>query len=76
MFQAARLTVNAFKNEAKQFVKKDVKSVDAAIKGTQDILAERYAEQSREREAIRNVMQRFGTLDTKKTKYFNEKWCV
>jgi len=38
----------------------------------QDILAERYAEQPREREAIRNSMQRYGNIETKKTKTFNE----
>lgn len=70
--QSARLTLAEFKNEAKKFVKRDVKSVDEAIKGSQDILAERYAEQPREREAIRNSMLRYGTLETKKTKTFNE----
>jgi len=70
--QLARLTSAEFKTQAKQFVKKDVKSVDEAIKGAQDILAERYAENPREREAIRNSMSRFGMIETKKTKTFNE----
>ena len=70
--QSARLSLAEFKNEAKKFVKKDVKSLDEAIKGAQDILAERYAEQPREREAIRNSMLRYGTLETKKTKTFSE----
>ena len=70
--QSARLTSAEFKTQAKQFVKKDVKSVDEAIKGAQDILAERYAENPREREAIRNSMSRFGMIETKKTKTFNE----
>ena len=70
--QTARLTTAEFKTQAKQFVKKDVSSVDEAIKGAQDILAERYAEQPREREAIRNSMLRFGLIETKKTKTFDE----
>lgn len=69
---SARLTINEFKSEAKKFVKGDVASVEEAIKGAQDILAERYAEQPREREAIRNSMLRFGSIETKKTKTFNE----
>jgi len=68
----ARVTIAEFKSEAKKFVKGDLGSVEEAIKGAQDILAERYAEQPREREAIRNSMQRYGNIETKKTKTFNE----
>jgi len=70
--QSARLTTHEFESEAKKYLKKDVTSVDEAIKGAQDILAERYAELPREREAIRNSMLRFGVLETKKTKTFDE----
>ncbi|MEA1983983.1 MAG: Tex-like N-terminal domain-containing protein, partial [Campylobacterota bacterium] len=70
--QSAKLTLGEFKSEVKRYVKKDVTNVNEAIKGAQDILAERYAELPREREAIRNSMMRFGTLETKKTKTFNE----
>ncbi|MEA1954730.1 MAG: Tex family protein [Campylobacterota bacterium] len=71
--QSAKLTLDAFRKEAKSFVKGEVTSVEDAIKGAQDILAERYADQPREREAIRNAMLRFGIIETKKTKGFNEK---
>ena len=70
--QTARLTTAEFREEAKKFVRGEVESVDEAIKGAQDILAERYAEQPREREAIRNQMLRFGNLESKKTKHFDE----
>ncbi len=70
--QSARLTINEFKSQAKGFVKGDVKSVDDAIKGAQDILAERYSDLAKERDAIRNSMQRYGLIETKKTKTFNE----
>jgi len=72
ILQSARLSKNDFMNEAKRFVKKNVTSVDEAIKGAQDILAERYAEQVREREAIRNSMLQYGLIETKKTKTFND----
>ncbi len=68
--QHANLSIQAFKAEAKKYVKKDVTSVEGAIKGAQDILAERYAENAREREAIRNNMLNHGRLETKKTKTF------
>ncbi len=71
--QSAKLSLADFKVQAKTFVKGKVTSVDDAIKGAQDILAERYADQPREREAIRNSMLRFGSIETKKAKGFNEK---
>jgi len=70
--QSARLSKNEFRDEAKKFVKSDVTSVDDAIKGAQDILAERYADLPREREAIRNSMLRFALIETKKTKNFKD----
>ena len=70
--QSARLSASEFRQEAKRFVKGNVASAEDAIKGAQDILAERYADLPREREAIRNSMLRFGNLETKKTKNFDE----
>jgi len=70
--QGAKLTINELNAHAKKFIKGEIKSVKDAIKGAQDILAERYADLPREREAIRNSMLRFGLLETKKTKNFNE----
>ena len=69
--QSARLTKTEFEKEAKKFAKNI--SVDDAIKGAMDILAERYADLPRERETIRNTMFRFGELHIKRTKNFDEK---
>jgi len=68
--QRANLTTQAFRIDAKKYIKNDITSIDDAIKGAQDILAERYAENPREREAIRNNMLNHGRLETKKTKTF------
>lgn len=68
--QSAKLTHQEFLTLAKTFLKGDVSCVEDAIKGAQDILAERYAEEPRQRSAIRNSMLRFGLLETKKTKNF------
>lgn len=70
--QSARLNLNAFEEEAKKFITKNITGADDAIKGAQDILAERYADNPREREAIRNQMLRFGNIETKKTKNFKD----
>lgn len=73
ILERARLSQSEFTAKAKGFVKGNVKTVDEALKGAQDILAERYADQPREREAIRNTMLRFGLLEVKKAKGFDEK---
>jgi uncharacterized protein len=70
--QSAGLSINALNEEAKGFVRKEVSCVEEAIKGAQDILAERYADLLKEREYVRNSMLRFGLLETKKTKTFDE----
>lgn len=72
ILESARLSVDEFKAKAKEFVKGEVLSVDDAINGAKDILAERYADMPREREAIRNTMLRSGVLEIKKTKTFDE----
>lgn len=70
--QTARLTLAEFETEAKKYVNKNVSTLEEAIKGAQDILAERYADNPREREVIRNSMLRFSSLETKKGKSFDE----
>ena len=72
ILESARLSVDEFKTKAKEFLKGEVSSVDDAIDGAKDILAERYADMPREREAIRNMMLRQGVLEIKKTKNFDE----
>ncbi len=72
MLEKAVLSVDEFKSKAKEFVKGSVTSVDEAVQGAQDILAERYADMPKEREAIRANMLRHGVLEIKKTKSFDE----
>ncbi len=72
ILERATLSIEEFKSKAKEFVKGNVTSVDEAISGAQDILAERYADLPREREAVRGNMLRHGILEIKKTKNFDE----
>lgn len=71
--QSAKMSKEEFLTFAKSFVKGAVKNLDEAVSGAQDILAERYAEEPRERENLRNTMSRHGNLEIKKGKSFNEK---
>ena len=70
--QSAKLTKEAFMSEAKRFVRGEVKDVAHALKGSQDIVAERYAEQPKEREVLREMVQRHGNIEVKGTKTFEE----
>ena len=72
ILESAKLSADEFKTKAKEFVKGELSSVDDAIDGAKDILAERYADMPREREAIRNMMLRSGVLEIKRTKTFDE----
>jgi len=72
ILEKAALSEAEFKAKAKEFVKGNVTSVNDAVQGAQDILAERYADMPREREAIRGNMLRHGILEIKKTKSFDE----
>ncbi|MFT7861032.1 MAG: Tex family protein [Sulfurimonas sp.] len=68
VLQKAKLSKSEFVQEAKKYLKGKLKTVDEAIQGAQDILAERYAENPKERDYIRNTMLRHGVLEVKKTK--------
>ena len=70
--QSAKLGKEAFIAEAKRFVKGEVKDVAQALKGAQDIIAERYAEQPKERKVLRDMVQRHGLIEVKGTKTFQE----
>lgn len=72
LLQRAQLTKEALRLEAKKYLNTTVQTPQDAIKGAQDILAERYAEQPREREALRNTMLRYGEIECKKAKAFKE----
>jgi uncharacterized protein len=71
--QSARLSETELKQEAKKFVKGDVKTIELAIKGAQDIIAERFSDSAKEREVLRNLTLSHGTLEVKAAKGFNEK---
>ena len=72
LLMGAQLTKEALKSEAKRYVKGEIKSVDEALLGAKDIIAERYAENLKEREILRGVMLRNGTLEVKAAKKFDK----
>jgi len=71
--QSAKESKEVFRTEAKRFVRGAVKSVDDAIKGVQDIIAERFSDRPKERSIVREMTLKYGMLETKATKTFDEK---
>ncbi|MDD5373989.1 MAG: Tex-like N-terminal domain-containing protein, partial [Sulfurimonas sp.] len=71
--QSARVSLEEFKTLARNFVKGEVKSPEEAIKGAQDILAERYSDAPSQRGYLYKNMMRTGLLEVKKGKEFDEK---
>ena len=72
ILQSAKLSQKEFEAKARRFVHGDVKSVDDAIKGAKDILAERFSDNPKERKIVREMTEKHGVLEVKKGKEFDE----
>jgi uncharacterized protein len=70
--QSGRLENAEFKRKAQEFVKNSVKSVDEAIKGSQDILAERYSDDPKERDYWRKQLEGYSSFEIKAAKGLKE----
>jgi len=73
ILQSAKLDQKAFEDKAKSFVKGAVKSVDEAIKGAKDIIAERFSDSPKERNIVRELTLKHGMLEVKAGKSFDER---
>ncbi|MDX9901715.1 MAG: Tex-like N-terminal domain-containing protein [Aliarcobacter sp.] len=72
IIQSMKYSLDEIKQKAKQFLNKEVTSIEDAISGASDIIAQRYADDFRTKEVIRNIVLNYGIIETKKTKTFNE----
>ena len=73
ILQSGKLNKQAFENKAKQFVKIEVKSAGEAIRGAQDIIAERFSDSAKERSIVREMTLKHGTIEVKAGKAFDER---
>jgi len=71
ILQSGKLSKDAFEKKAKSFLKGAVKTTDEAIKGAQDIVAERFADTPKERTLLREMLLKHGMLEVKKAKAFD-----
>jgi uncharacterized protein len=72
ILQSAKLSKKEFEAKAKTFVRGAVKSLDDAIKGAKDIVAERFADAPKERNIVRDMTLKHGMLEVKAGKAFDE----
>lgn len=72
IIQSLKYTNNEIQQKARNFLNKNVLSTDDAIKGAQDIIAQRYADDFKSKEIIRNIITNWGIIDIKKGKQFEE----
>lgn len=72
MLQSGRLEMAEFKRKAQEYVKGSIESVNDAIKGSQDILAERYSDDPKERDYWRKQLEGYSSFEIKAAKGLKE----
>lgn len=72
ILESGRLETTEFKRKAQEFVKGSVESVNDAIKGAQDILAERYSDDPKERDYWRKQLEGYSSFEIKAAKGLKE----
>ncbi|MDD5160586.1 MAG: Tex family protein [Sulfuricurvum sp.] len=72
LLESGRLELNEFTKRAESFVKGSIVSVEDAIKGAQDILAERYSDDPRERDYWRRQILDYSSFEIKGSKGLKE----
>jgi protein Tex len=72
MLQGGALEMGELHKKAASFVKGSVKNTDEAIKGAQDILAERYSDEPKEREHWRKQLLEYASFEIKAAKGIKE----
>ena len=64
IIQSLKYTKEEINQKAKQFTNKTIKNKDDAIQGAKDIIAQRYADDFKSKEIIRNLVTNWGILIT------------
>ena len=72
ILQSAKLDKKAFENRAKVFIRGSVKNIEEAIKGAKDIIAERFSDSAKERNIVREMTLKHGSIEVKAGKAFEE----
>jgi uncharacterized protein len=58
--------------KAQNFLNKDIQTINEALNGAKDIIAQRYADDFKSKEILRNLLLNWGTLEIKEAKEFDK----
>ena len=72
IIQSMRYTKEECEQKANQFLNENIKSINEAINGAKDIIAQRYADDFKSKEVLRNLIQNWGILEVTPTKEFDK----
>ncbi|RBQ26432.1 Tex-like N-terminal domain-containing protein [Arcobacter sp. CECT 9188] len=72
IIQSMRYTKEECEQKAKSFLNENVKIVNDAINGAKDIIAQRYADDFKSKEILRNLIQNWGILEISEGKEFDK----
>ena len=72
IIQNMRYTKEECEQKANQFLNENIKSINEAINGAKDIIAQRYADDFKSKEVLRNLIQNWGVLEVTPTKEFDK----
>lgn len=72
LLRSGRLEADEFATKAKAFVKGSITTVEEAIKGSQDIVAEQYSDDPKEREHWRRQLMDYSSFEIKGAKGLKE----
>ena len=72
IIQCMKYSIDDVEYKAKQFLNKNIKTIDEAISGAKDIIAQRYADDFKSKEIIRNLIANWGNIEIKEGKEFDK----
>ncbi|OCL81738.1 helix-hairpin-helix domain-containing protein [Arcobacter porcinus] len=72
IIQSMKYTKDECFNKAKQFLNKEILTEEDAINGAKDIIAQRYADDIKSKETIRNSINNWGNLEISAAKEFKK----
>ncbi|RXJ65411.1 RNA-binding protein [Halarcobacter ebronensis] len=72
IIQSMKYSKNEVEIKAKSFLNENIKTIEEAIFSAKDIIAQRYADDFKSKEIIRNLLLNWGTLEIKEAKEFKK----
>lgn len=72
IMQSFKYSKDEINQKAKTFINQNIKSIDEAISGAQDIIAQRYADDIKSKDIIRKLLEQHSNIQTKVTKTFEQ----